>query len=62
MHEIYERLKTEKGVSDYEVAKRTGVSQTTLSAWKNGRYTPKVDKIMKIADYFGVPLETFIKE
>ena len=29
--------------------------------WKSGKYTPKVDKLQKIADYFKVPLETLIK-
>ena len=29
----------------------------TLSDWKNGKSTPKQDKLMKIADYFGVSLD-----
>lgn len=29
----------------------------TLSDWKNGKSTPKQDKLMKIADYFGVTVE-----
>jgi len=29
----------------------------TLSQWKNGRSTPKVDKLQKIADYFGVTID-----
>ena len=59
MYEIYERLRNEKGVTDYEVAKQTGIPTATLSNWKAKRYTPKFDKIAKIAEYFGVPLETF---
>ena len=29
----------------------------TLSDWKNGKTTPKQDKLLKIADYFGVSLD-----
>ena len=39
------------------MAKETGVSTSTLSSWKTGRYTPKQDKLQKIADYFGVTVD-----
>ena len=47
----------EKGITAYKVAKETGISTATLSSWKKGRYTPKKEKLQKIADYFGVRLE-----
>jgi len=54
MYEIFEQLLQKNGVTPYKVAKSTGISQTTLSSWKTGRLTPKIDKLKKIADYFGV--------
>lgn len=39
------------------MAKDTGISQVTLSDWKNGKSTPKNDKLQIIADYFGVSLD-----
>ena len=62
MYGKFERLLAERGVTAYQVAKETGISTATLTQWKQGLYTPKVDKIMRIADYFGVPLEYFVKE
>lgn len=62
MYKKYEELKEKAGVSDYEVAKQTGIAAQTLSGWKKGAYTPKVDKLMKIAKYFGVSLEELIGE
>jgi transcriptional regulator with XRE-family HTH domain len=56
-YEIFEKLCRMKSVSPSAVSKSTGVSKSTLSAWKKGDYTPKTDKLEKIADYFGVPLE-----
>ncbi len=57
MYEIFELLLTKYGVTPYKVSKETGISTATLSDWKNGRSTPKQDKLKKIADYFGVTLD-----
>lgn len=57
MYEIFDKLLKEKGLTAYRVAKDTGVSTTTLTSWKQGKYTPKPEKLQKIADYLGVRLE-----
>lgn len=57
MYEIFERLLKSRNVTAYQVAKATGISQSTLSDWKKGRSVPKMDKIQKIAEYFGVSVE-----
>lgn len=59
MYEKYAHLRDEKGVTDYAVAKGSGVTTAALSNWKHGRYTPKLEKIKAIADYFGVPITYF---
>lgn len=61
-YQKYEQLKTSRGLTDYRVGVETGISRTTLSEWKAGRYTPKVDKLKKLADYFDVSVEYFLKE
>lgn len=62
LYEKYEALRDEEGVLDSHVASESGVEQPTLIAWRNGDYSPKVDKIMKIANYFKVPLDYFYTE
>lgn len=62
MYKNYARLRDEKGVTDYEVAKQTGVATATLTSWKQGIYQPKIDKMMAIAKYFDVSLEELVKE
>lgn len=55
----YENFKTlceNADVTPGEVSKHTGAASSTLTMWKQGVYTPKVDKLQKIADYFGVSL------
>jgi len=57
MYAIFEELCENKGVSAYRVAQETGVTTSTLTAWKQGKYEPKRDKLQKLADYFGVPID-----
>lgn len=62
LYKKYAELRDEAGVTDYEVGKRTGIATSTLSNWKAGRYIPKMDKIKKLANFFGVPIEYFLEE
>ena len=57
MYEIFLKLLKAKGCSAYQASKATGIAQSTLSDWKNGKSIPKADKIQKIADFFGVSAE-----
>lgn len=56
-YEIFEKLCTLNEVRPGTVSKATGISTATLTSWKQGKYTPKQDKLQKIADYFGVSLD-----
>lgn len=56
-YEIFEQLCKKHNVRPVDVSKATGVSTSTLSAWKTGLYEPKTDKLQKIADYFGVSVD-----
>lgn len=57
MYERFEKLLAEHGVTAYRVAKETGITTATFTSWKQGKYTPKQDKLQKIADFFGVKIE-----
>lgn len=57
MYEIFAKLLEERGVTPYQVFKATGVAQSSLSDWKKGKSKPKYEKMQKIADYFGVPID-----
>ena len=61
MYETFEKLLEENKLTTYQVCKKTGIPRSTISDWKAGRYTPKVDKMQKLADYFNVPLEMLLK-
>lgn len=57
MYDIFEQLLQKFGVTAYRISKETGVTQTSLSNWKNGKSTPSASNLQKIADYFGVSVE-----
>ncbi len=60
IYKKYAELRDKFEVTDYAVSKKTGVSTSTLTNWKYGRYNPKTEKLKKLADYFGVPIEYFL--
>ena len=57
MWEIFEKLCKERGVTAYRVSEATGIKTSSLSGWKAGKFTPKQEKLKKIAEYFGVSIE-----
>lgn len=59
MYKKYVELRDKKGLSDYKVSKNTGITKSTFADWKSGRSTPKIDKLVILADYFGVPITYF---
>lgn len=50
------QLMEKRGLSAYRVSKDTGISQASLADWRKGRSNPKIDKLQKLADYFGVSI------
>lgn len=60
MYEKYAKLRDDRGMKDYDVAKATGIAPSTLSDWKNKRTVPKVDKMKLIAELFDVHIEDLI--
>lgn len=57
MYEIFESLMKEKGLTAYKVSADTGISQATLSDWKKGKHTPKIDKLITLSNYFDVDVD-----
>lgn len=62
---MYNRFLTilkSKGLTPYKVSKETGVSQATLTNWKNGSYVPKYNKLKKLADYLNIDISELMGE
>ncbi len=53
-------LRTEKGMSQREMATVMRVSQGTYNNWENGRTQPSIEQLISLADYFEVSVDYLI--
>ena len=60
MYEKFAALLEETHKTASQVSRDTGIGENVISNWKHGRSKPKVDKLLILARYFDVPLETFV--
>ncbi|MDU6347781.1 MAG: helix-turn-helix domain-containing protein [Clostridium sp.] len=60
MYDRLAELMDTKGVTPYRLSKETGVTQATLSRWKNGITQPSIETLQTLANYFGVTVDYLI--
>lgn len=60
MYDVFVQLCQRDNVTPYVVSKATKIPASTFTDWKNGRSTPKMEKLQKIADFFNVSVEYLI--
>lgn len=60
MYAHYAKIRDSKNLNDYRVAKLANVSTSCIYDWKYGYYTPKIDKLIKIAKVLEVPVEELL--
>lgn len=56
------RILSESGKSQKEVADRIGVSPQTFNTWCRGIALPRMGKIQALADYFGIQKSDLLEE
>ena len=57
MYEKIQLLMMQRQMNKADLSKAVGVSTGNLSDWANGRSSPSMDKLIKVADYFDVSLD-----
>ena len=55
-------LRTAGGLSQGDLAEKLEVSRQSVSKWETGQSAPDLDKIIKIADLFGVTTDYLLRE
>ena len=55
-------LRTGLGMSQGDVAEKLEVSRQSVSKWETGQSVPDLDKIIKLADLFGVTVDELVRE
>ncbi len=56
------RLRTAQELSQGDLADRLEVSRQSVSKWETGQSVPDLDKIIKLADLFGVSVDELVRE
>ena len=55
-------LRKARGLSQKELAKMVGVSQTTIASWEIGTREPNIAKLIQMAEIFGCTVDELIKK
>ena len=50
-------LRTEKNLSQQELAKEVGLTHTAIGLWELNKRTPNLDAVIKLAKFFKVSLD-----
>lgn len=54
-------LRKERGLSQETLAEALGVSRQAVTKWEDGSALPSTANLLALADFFGVPLEDFVR-
>lgn len=54
------RLRTERGLSQTELADALEVSRQSVSKWETGGAVPELEKLIRMSDLFGVTLDALV--
>ncbi len=55
-------LRTERGMSQDDLAEKLEVSRQSVSKWETAQSTPDLDKIIKLADLFGTTVDELVRD
>ena len=55
-------LRTQRGMSQEELAAALSVSRQSVSKWETGQSVPDLDKLIRLADLFGVTVDELVRE
>ena len=61
LSEKIRELRRKEGLSQEELAERVEVSRQAVSKWELGSAVPTVDKLVELADFFGVSLDWLMR-
>ncbi len=55
-------LRDERGWTEYQLAERSGLPQSTISSWYRKNMVPSIPSLEKICDAFGITLSQLFAE
>ena len=55
------RHRTERGMTQEDLAEKAGVTRQTIISIERGRYSPSIELALRLGRIFGVPVETLFE-
>ena len=55
-------MRLEKGWTEYELAERSELTQSTISSWYRKNLIPSIPSLERICDAFGITLSQFFQD
>ena len=49
-----------RNLSQLELAKQTGINQSTISLWEDNKRTPNIENCVLLADFYEITLDELI--
>jgi transcriptional regulator with XRE-family HTH domain len=62
IHANIARLRTDRGLSQSELAKACGVDETAVSHWETGHSAPKGSRLPIVAEVLGTTIDELYRE
>lgn len=56
----FKRARLVKGIRQYELAEKLGVSYVTVCKWENGKGFPDVKRLRQVADELGTTVDKLL--
>lgn len=56
------RLRMERGWSEYQLAEKSGLTQSTISSWYRRNMLPSIPSLERICEAYGITLSQFFLE
>lgn len=59
--EYLKKLRNENGLSQDALSEILGISRQSVSKWEQGNSTPDIENLNKLAEYYGVSIDSLVK-
>lgn len=60
MNKILKQLRKERKMTQLELSEKTGINQAVISKYESGERTPTTEKLIILADFYGVSVDYMI--
>ncbi len=59
-HDVFNELMTARNLSNYQLSKDTGISDSLIGYWRNGKRKPTLENLRILSQYFNISTDFLI--